>query len=59
MILKLTYPMPAYDFSKKPLSEADIVISMDGRCAKNRGGMAGQIATEAQIAEAVEVGPNR
>lgn len=59
MILKLTHPMPAYDFSKKPLAEADIVISIDGRCAKNRGGTAGQLATEAQTAEAVEVRPNR
>lgn len=59
-VLKLTYPMPAYDFSKEPLSSAEIVINGDGRCAKDRRDhKAGRPATEAEIAESVEVGPNR
>jgi len=59
VILKLTYPMPAYDFSKEPLWSADIVINQDGRCSKDRSGVAGRNATPEEIAAAVEVGPNR
>jgi hypothetical protein len=59
-VLKLTYLMPTYDFSKEPLASAEIVINQDGRCSKDRRhNEAGRLATEAETAEAVAVDPNR
>lgn len=58
-LLRLTRSMSRYDFSKAPLSEADIVIDKTGRIAKHRTGKAGGDATKEQLAAAENVPPNR
>lgn len=57
--LQLTRSMSRYDFSKAPLSDADVVIDKSGRICKNRMGTAGSDASAEQIAAAEKVGPNR
>ena len=58
-LLRLTRSMARYDFTKAPLSEADIVIDKTGRICKHRAGKAGIDATPEQLAAAEQVGPNR
>ena len=58
-IVRLNNLMGTYNFSKEPLWGADIVITKDGRCAKDRHGTAGREATTEELEQAVVVEPNR
>lgn len=58
-ILKLKRSMSRYDFTKEPLSSADIVIEKNGRICKHRTGKVGDQADKEMLAAAQDTGPNR